>query len=286
MFYDPVDSRVLDFIGGEKDLAEGVVRAIGVPQDRMREDKLRMLRAARFAATLDFQIDPATADAIRGMAGELHVVSAERIAQEFKKMLVDVHRRRAVELCADLGLFSVVFPELGTDVPPEPTLRAISLLSEPSFELALAALLGTLPAMPAVNAICRRLRLSNDETERIVWLVAHRDELRDAPQMSTAQLKRLFAHPGAVELLSLLRATLLAEEAELHPVLFCDEFLGRTPASELNPPPLLTGDDLIRLGWKPGPKFGQVLESVRDAQLNGEIATREAAIALARQLVA
>ena len=285
MFYDPVDSRVLDFIGGEKDLAAGVVRAIGVPQDRMREDKLRMLRAARFAATLDFRIDPDTADAVRDMAGELHVVSAERIAQEFKKMLVDTHRRRAVELCADLGLLAVVFPELDSATPLESTLRALSLLSEPTFELALSALLGTLPATPTVNAICRRLRLSNDETERIVWLVAHRDELRDASQMSAAQLKRLFAHPGAAELLSLLRATLLAEEAELHPVLFCEEFLARTPAAELNPPPLLTGDDLIALGWQPGPRFREVLETVRDAQLNGEIATREAAISLARRVV-
>jgi poly(A) polymerase len=221
---------------------------------------------------------------VRSMAGKLHVVSAERIAQEFKKMLVDAHRRRAVELCADLGLLTIVFPEFGAALP-EQTLRALALLSQPSFELSLAVLLQTLRGGPIVTGVCRRLRLSNEETERVTWLVAHQDELRGAPTMPVARLKRLFAHSGSAELLSLLRVALLAEETELHPVLFCEEFLARTPLAELNPPPLLTGDDLIALGWKPGPRFREVLDIVRDAQLNGEITTTAEAIALAQRLV-
>jgi poly(A) polymerase len=283
MFYDPVDSRVLDWVGGEHDLAQGVVRAIGDPADRIREDKLRMLRAVRFAATLNFTLDDATANAIRAHAGELPVVSAERITQELKKMLVDEHRRRAIELCGDLNLLSVILPELEPGAPAERVLRGLELLNEPSFELATAVLLQSL-AGAAASRVCRRLRLSNDETERIAWLVAHQDDLRNAPTLSGARLKRLFAHAGGAELLTLFRTKLLAEEAELHPALFCDEFLARTPPDELNPPPLLTGDDLIALGWKPGPQFREVLEAVRDAQLNGEVTTPEAAQALAERV--
>ena len=112
MFYDPISEQVHDYVGGEKDLAAGVVRAIGRPADRMAEDKLRMLRAVRFAATLDFQLDAATADAVRAMAPEIHVVSAERIAQELKKMLVDPHRRRAIELAHETNLLLEILPEL------------------------------------------------------------------------------------------------------------------------------------------------------------------------------
>jgi poly(A) polymerase len=277
MFYDPIDSRVLDFVGGEHDLAQGVVRAIGNPADRIDEDKLRMLRAVRFAATLNFALDAATADAVRAHATELPVVSAERITQELKRMLIDGHRRRAIELCRDLGVLSVIVPELGNEAPGERVLRGLELLSEPSFELAAAFLLQCLLASPTVASIGRRLRLSNDESERITWLIAHQDDLRGAPNMPAARLKRLFAHPGGVELLTMFRTKLLAEEAELHPALFCDEFLASTPPDELNPPPLLTGDDLIALGWTPGPRFREILETVRDAQLNGEVTTTEAA---------
>jgi len=277
MFYDPIDSRVLDFVGGERDLAAGVVRAIGEPRDRMREDKLRLLRAVRFAATLDFRLDDATAAAVRDMAGELPVVSAERIAQELKKMLVDRHRRRAVELSLDLGLLTVIVPELQQRefvAARERVLRTMALLSQPSFELAAAALWQTL-SPETTSVVCRRLRLSNEECERITWLVAHQDDLRHVGELTAAQLKRLFARPESKELLQLVHAKLLAEEADLHPVMFCEEFLARTPPLELNPPPLLTGDDLIALGWQPGPRFRETLEAVRDAQLNGELSTEQ-----------
>jgi poly(A) polymerase len=260
-----------------------VIRAIGDPQARMTEDKLRMLRAVRFTATLEFQLDPATADAIRAMADQLHVVSAERIAQELRRMLIDQHRRRAVELCNDVGLLTVIFPELSDRIAWEPTLAMLSLLPEPSFELAFAALLHTLePA--AVHRIGRRLRLSNDEIDRSTWLVAQQRALDDAANMSAAALKRLLSHPQRDELLQVVRAARLAEHADLHPVLFCEEFLARTPPEEVNPPPLLTGNNLIQLGLRPGPRFKELLDAVRDAQLNGEIATHDEALALARRL--
>ncbi len=286
MFYDPVESRVLDYVGGEHDLAARVIRAIGDPRARMTEDKLRMLRAVRFTATLEFQLDPATADAIRAMADQLHVVSAERIAQELHKMLLDRHRRRAMELCVDVGLLRVVLPELSVvscQLSVEKTLRMLALLESPSFPLAFAMLLHALP-VETVRDIGRRLRLSNEEIDRTAWLVALQDALRAAPKMTLAQLKRLLSHPHRDELLALLRTKLLAEEADLHPVLFCEEFLAATPPEVLNPPPLISGNDLIRQGLKPGPTFKLLLEQIRDAQLNGEITTAAEALALARRL--
>lgn len=283
MFYDPVDSRVLDFVGGEHDLAAGVIRAIGDPHARMTEDKLRMLRAVRFTATLEFQLDPATAAAIQAMADQLHIVSAERIAQELRRMLVDKHRRRAVDLCDDVGLLTVIFPELEQRGGWESTLAMLSLLAEPSFELAFATLLHALRP-EAVHAIGRRLRLSNDEIDRVTWLVGHQQALADAPAMPLARLKRLLSHRGRDELLHLARVALLAADLDLHPVLFCEEFLARTTPEELNPPPLLTGNDLIQLGLRPGPRFKQLLDAVRDAQLNLEITTHDEAVALVRRL--
>lgn len=291
MFYDPVDSRVLDYVGGEHDLGAGIVRAIGEPHDRVREDKLRMLRAVRFAATLDFQLDPITAAAVRDMADQLTVVSAERIAQELKKMLTDPHRRRAMELCADVGLLPVMFPELSKFEKTADgvrgfgaTLHLLHLLREPHFELAMAALLHTLPAEPTVREICLRLKLSNDEKDRITWLVAHQDTLRDAPHFSVAKLKRALSHPYHADQLHLIHAKLMAEDADPRPALFCEEFLARTPPEELNPPPFITGDDLIKLGMPPGPKFKKLLDQIRDAQLNAEILNPDEALDLVHQL--
>jgi poly(A) polymerase len=294
MFYDPIDARVLDYVGGEADLAARVVRAIGDPHERVREDKLRMLRAVRFTATLDFSLDNVTADAIRQMSSQLVIVSAERIAQELKKMLVDVHRRRAIELTDEVGLLRIFLPELLEHVPvvgtasglkySESTLRMLAALDRPSFELAFAALLHSLPAQPAVYEICRRLKLSNDEADRITWLVSHQDDLADAPAQRLSQLKRTLAHPYRDDLVNLLRVKLLAHGSDLQPVLFCDEFLAKTPQFEIDPPPLISGDDLKRLGMMPGPEFKQILDQIRDAQLNLDISTHDEAVAMAKEL--
>ncbi len=288
MFYDPVDAQVFDYVGGEADLSARVVRAIGDPHERVREDKLRMLRAVRFTATLDFELDAVTAAAVREMAGQLVIVSAERIAQELKKMLVDKHRRRAMELCDDVGLLPIFLPELSRESRDnearELTLRMVALLQQPSFELALAALLHSLPARPVTFDVCRRLKLSNEETDRVTWLVGHQDDLVDAPTQTLARLKRLLAHPYRDDLISLLRVKLLAADTDLRPVLFCEEYLSRTPRAVIDPPPLITGDVLKSLGMNPGPAFKSLLETIRDAQLNDEIASLEEAISMARAL--
>lgn len=285
MFFDPIDNRVLDYVNGQADLAARIVRAIGDPHDRVREDKLRMLRAIRFAATMDFSLDPITADAVRQMSSELIVVSAERIAQELKKMLTDVHRRRAIELAAEMRLLRIILPELDSQqLRPDwqTTLRQLEILQQSSFELSLAVLLKSLPPQPDVNKICRRLKLSNQEAERIVWLVVHQRDLDEPEKLSLAQLKRRLAHPFRDDLLELLKVDRMATTISLASYDFCQQFLETTPAEVLDPTPLLTGDDLITLGFTPGPRFKLVLETIRDAQLNLQLSTRDEAIARAR----
>lgn len=301
MFYDPVRERVLDFVGGEADLKSGVIRAIGEPHARMREDKLRMLRAVRFTATLDFELDEATAQAIRDMARELSAVSAERIAQELRKMLVSRHRRRAARLLQQTELLLVIFPELASLIAPvEPvewlrTLEMLEHLEEAAFEPAMAALLHTVPcpersrrrdneATGTVRAVCRRLKLSNDELEQIVWLVSHQDALAEPAELPLARLKRLLAHPGSGSLRNLLRARLRAERAVMEPVEFLNRYLEQTPPERLDPPPLITGADLIELGLVPGRQFEVILNAVRDAQLNEQISSRQEAVDMARRL--
>ena len=303
MFLDPLDHKVLDYVGGERDLSQGYIRAIGDPHERMREDKLRMLRAVRFTAHLEFGLARATKAAVTEMASEIHAVSAERIAAELRRMLTDPHRHVAIELADEVGLLREILPAVvglrpGIDrcEPSEiqlkdgrrtpraeliqassrsPRLAALRLLHEPSFELAFAVLL---LGVANVEVICRRLKLSNDELEKTAWLVRQQEALRDADQFSLAKLKRLLAHPFRDDLLALTRAMLLAQQADLHQVLFCERFLETTPPEILDPPPLVTGNDLIELGLRPGPRFKQLLEEVRDQQLNGELTDRTAAL--------
>ena len=287
MFFDPIEQRVLDFVGGEADLSARLVRAIGDPHERVCEDKLRMLRAVRFTATLGFSLDPTTANAIREMSSELIVVSSERIAQELKKMLVDVNRRRAIELADEVNLIRIILPELDsirrTDEWTE-GLKTLERLEQPCFELALAVLLMSISDVTVTERICRRLKLSNDETERTIWIVAHQRDLDDARQLSLANLKRTLSHPYRDDLLAFQRARRIATSSSLEPVEFCDEFLTQTPPQVLNPLPLITGDDLIALGLKPGPRFKSILVTIRDAQLNLELNTRDEAVAMVEAL--
>jgi poly(A) polymerase len=300
MFYDPLEQRIYDYVGGEKDLHDGVVRAIGEPHERMAEDKLRMLRAIRFAATLDFELDSHTADAVRDMAPEILVVSWERIAQELRKMLVNRHRRRAMRLCQQLGLSAHIFPELSRllSAPDEHewthTLNVLDALRGPPFELTMAVLLHTLPAAshgkrdaPGTAAeVCRRLRLSNHETVRINWLVANQRTLQNAEQQERASLKRVLAHPGAAMLVEMMRASAAAEHVRSADVQFLDDFLEQHTLEDLNPPELVTGADLIAMGLKPSRRFQDLLNRIRDTQLNEQVQTRQEALNLLQGLVA
>jgi poly(A) polymerase len=302
MFYDPLSEELQDFVGGRDDLARKVVRAIGDALARFREDKLRMLRAVRIAARFDFDLDGATADAVRQMAREILVVSHERIADELKKMLVHPRRARAVGLAQGLDLLTVILPELapvcatagrpGAEDRWQVTREMLDCLEIPRFELALAALLheiaydGSADAAAAlVEQICRRLKLSNQESHDVSWLVGHRDALHGANTFRLCRLKRLLAEPLIHELLALETAHAHAAGESLADVEFCQNYLCTTPMEEINPPPLITGDDLKALGIEPGPQYKEILEKVRDAQLDGLITTREEALELVRRLI-
>jgi len=284
LFYDPIDRRVLDFVGGQEDLARRRIRAIGDPYERFTEDKLRMLRAVRFAATFDFELDAATLDAIRPMARQIEVVSAERIGGEVRRMLVGTGRDRAVRLLLDAGLADVVLPEVARAEPEavaqrDANLAVLGRLAEPSFPLAAAGLLDRLVAPEDVDELGRRLRLANKEIERIGWLLTHVDRIGDARSLPFSALQPLLIHEGIDELLALREACCPgAEEVD-----YCRELLAQ-PREQLDPPPLLTGDDLKRHGIPPGPLYGRLLAAVRDAQLDGAIHGRDEAFALVDRL--
>lgn len=326
MFFDPLDNRLIDYVGGQDDLKAKVLRAIGNPVHRFAEDKLRMLRAVRMATRFDLAIDPSTADAIRMMAGEIIVVSAERIADELRKLLVHPRRARGLQLMDELHLIPPILPELeemkclAQGLPAAPTgdlwghvLTVMELLEGPtwptsqpvSFPLAFGTLLHDIGKRRTfgrtadrytfhghehvgrrmATEICLRLKLSNIEKTRIEWLVDKHQYLCDAPQMRASRLKTILVHPGIGELIALHRADSLASKKPIFHIEFCEKVLRETPPEELNPLPLITGDDLTALDVKPGPLFKQLLDAVREAQLEGTIRTKEEAIRLVRQLL-
>lgn len=295
MFYDPLAETILDYVGGQEDLAKRVVRAIGDPHARIKEDKLRMLRAVRITARFDFELDRATANAVCEMAPEMLVVSHERITQELKKMLVHSRRARAVELARDMRLLTVILPELAPVVATAGlssaddrwrlTVQTLDRLENPRFALALAALLRDLRSGKSSDEagalavqICRRLKLSNQESDDVAWLIAHEDALRGAAAMPPRHLKRLLAKPLIGELLALERAHTLVANTSDADVAFCENCLHALPMEEINPAPLINGEDLIALGLVPGAQFKELLEIIRDAQLDGLIGTREEAL--------
>lgn len=297
MFYDPLADQLHDYVRGRDDLERRLVRAIGDARARFIEDKLRMLRAVRMTARFAFQLEPATASAVRQMAKEILVVSSERIAQELRKMLTHVRRSVAMSLADEVALLSVILPELSPILKAPDgsswgrTLGMLDRLEQPRFELALATLLYEVdPSAPEAAArmaevVCRRLRLSNDEIERIVWLTRHKVLPSDICQWKLSRLKRLMASPDIEDLLRLYRVAAEAGEGDLASVAFCERFLAETPASTINPPEIISGDNLIALGAKPGAKFKVWLDQLRDAQLEGTIHTPEEALALARRLI-
>ena len=190
----------------------------------------------------------------------------------------------------EVGLLKVIFPELAGLPAAEwdRILRMLQLLQEPGFELAMAVLWFVVPYFQPeteVEELGRRLRMSNQEIEHIAWLIERQSVLDDAPHLPLSRLKRLLAHPFVEDLLKLMRVDRITSDRTLRPVIFCEEYLRTIPPEIINPPPLITGSDLIDRGLKPGPKFKELLETVRDAQLNGEIQTREEALALLERLI-
>jgi len=313
LFYDPETTEVLDYVGGRADLEAGVVRAIGCAADRFAEDKLRVLRGVRFAAGLGFQIEPETWSAICAGASRIQEVSAERIREELVKIFLSPHRVRGFDLLDASGLLTEILPEIetlkGCEQPPEfhpegdvfvHTRLMLSLLPETvSLPLVLAVLFHDLGKPPTkqqdetgrwrfnghesvsarlTESLMRRLRFSNDTIADTVEMVQNHMVFKDVKNMRVARLKRFMARPTFTDELELHRVDCLGS----HGMLDNYEFL-RARAEDfanepLIPPPLVTGHDLIALGWKPGPKFKEVLDAVQTRQLEGTLCTREDAL--------
>ncbi|MFA6111823.1 MAG: CCA tRNA nucleotidyltransferase [Candidatus Latescibacterota bacterium] len=309
MFLDPGTGEVIDHVGGRDDLQRRLIRTIGDPEQRFAEDHLRLLRAVRFAARLGFGLEPGTKAAIRAGAEAIASVSPERVGRELTLILTEGGASTGLQLLLETGLLGQVLPEVAAmvDVPqppehhPEGELwRHVQLvfehLSRPGPRLAWAALLHdvgkprTLTVTDRIRfhnhdqvgavmaeGICRRLRMANQDTQRIRDLVAQHMRLRHVREMRPGKLKRLLREPWFPELLELHRADCLASHGQLDLYDFCCRQLADAGVQGLRPVRLLTGDDLIALGWEAGPKLGRALEALEDEQLEGRISTREEA---------
>ena len=314
MFFDPLAREVIDFVGGRADLDRRILRAIGDPASRFREDRLRMLRAVRFATVLGFEIEPGTWEALRRQAAEIHDVSAERIREELVKTFLNPNRVRGLDLLDASGLLAQVIPEMmalkGCEQPPQfhpegdvwvHTRGMLGLLPEEvSAPLVFAVLLHDIGKPPTFSldpaegrirfnahdkvgagitrAIMERLRFSREEIDATVEAVDQHMVFKDVQQMRVARLKRFMARPGFDTEMELHRVDCQSS----HEMLDNYEFLRGKQEEFANepliPPPLIKGDDLIALGWKPGPKFKEVLDAVQTRQLEGTLKSREEAL--------
>ncbi len=291
LFLDPASGEVHDYVGGRADLAAGIVRAIGVPAMRFGEDHLRMLRAVRFAATFGFALDGETRTAIEQMKHLVTTVSPERIAQELRAMVSRPGRRRALELLAETGLANEVLPEVAPGTSGDDgrawnaAARVIDALDEPSLATALAALYEPVGAAPLRQAAAR-LRLSNREVKLAGWLqeavgMIEQPGASDVAGRPWSQVQPWLAHEDAFLLADLLRARAACGRGSAATAAWVTAQVAR-PRQELDPPPLVTGADLLAAGVAAGPALGATLARLRALQLDGAITTREQALARVR----
>ena len=317
VFLDPVTNEVLDFVGGRADLAARLIRAIGAPETRFREDRLRMLRAVRFAARLGFDIEPETENAIRRMRAQIHDVSAERIKDELVRILTEGNARRGFELLDRTGLLEEILPEVaamkGVEQPPEfhpegdvwihTLIMLEGLPKDASPTLAMGVLLHDVGKPPTfrvadrirfdghveegealTRAIMGRLRFSNDEIRQVEALVANHMKFKDAPRMKDSTLKRFLRLHDFDEHLELHRLDCTSSHGWLDNYEYVRGKREEFGREQIAPARLVTGKDLIELGYTPGPEFGRMLSLIEDAQLEGKVKTKEEAIALAETL--
>ena len=307
--------EILDYVDGQADLRAGIIRAIGEPDRRFKEDKLRMLRAVRFAARFGYQIEPQTFTAIRKHARGISQVSAERIRGELTKLLTEGAARTGFELLDSCWLLSIILPEIaamkGVEQPPQyhpegdvwihTLLMLEGLPAGGSETLAWGVLLHDV-GKPATFRSARetgdrirfdghvdvglaigkqvlgRMRFSNDDTEQILSLVEHHMKFKDVERMRPATLKRFVRLPRFEEHLALHRLDCLSSHRNLEAYQFVIDFIRTTPPEIVQPARLVTGEDVLGLGYRPGPAVGRILAAVEEAQLNGEVGSREEAI--------
>jgi len=281
MLYDPLEDKVLDFVGGKEDLKRRLIRAIGDPNQRFCEDKLRMLRAVRFATQLDFKIEEKTFKALTEMAPQINVVSGERIREELGRMFAVGRNGVAAKLLVESSLFKALFPEV-EDV--EHAAATLAALPACNTVVALAAVYHQAGEEPAARC-AERLKMSRVERATFLFLIKHQNDLNGAKRRRLSFLKRLFARPEWSELLTLYEAKAAVGCGEAESAEFVRRLHASLSQDEIAPPPLISGDDLIEAGFEPSPKFGRVLEAVYDAQLEGKVRTKQEALRLAERLL-
>jgi len=313
LLLDPETNEVIDYVGGRADLAAGLIRAIGDPVRRFQEDHLRLLRAIRFAARLNFTIEPATFAAMKSLAPAIRMISVERVRDEISRILTEGGARRGLELLDTSGLLAEILPEVaalkGVEQPPEfhpegdvwtHTLIMLDGLREPSLELALGVLLHDIgkPAtfrvadrirfdghvekgVEIARQLLGRLRFPNAVMEQVEALIANHMRFKDAPVMRESKLKRFLRMPGFDEHLELHRLDCLSSHGSLTNYDFAVAKQREVPPEQLRPVLLVTGHDLIAAGCRPGPAFGVALREAEDAQLEGRVTTKEEALKIA-----
>lgn len=300
MFFDPIADEVIDYVGGREDLAAGIIRAIGDPVARFTEDKLRLLRAVRFAATMGFRLEDRTFAAIQELRDQLRVVSVERIAHELKRMLAHASRAVGVRLLANTGLLDHVFHWSSASMSGsshfELLLRIVSGLTKERFEPGFAALVVALASLleHAASAdrqefarnCCRELRFSNDESDCVSWLVFHLDTIAGIANRPLHVLKPLLADERSPLLLDLSQAIARARDQQPVDADFCRDYLARTPMTRLNPAPLIDGRDVTALGIPAGPAIRTLLNQIRNEQLDELLETREQGLLRLKELAA
>jgi putative nucleotidyltransferase with HDIG domain len=312
MVYDPVADQLIDLVGGQSDLDSKLVRAIGTPRSRFEEDRLRMIRAVRFAASLDFAVENETFAAIGELAPSIRQISWERIGDEITRILTEGGAKTGFELLDRAGLLRILLPEIdamkGVEQSPEyhpegdvftHTMLTLEYLDSPTETLAYGCLLHdvgkpvcirhdearltfyghTEKGAAMAEEVLKRLKRSRATRERVAYLVRNHLRHLQAPQMRLSTLKRFLGENGIDELLELTRIDALSANGDLQHYRFCMEKLAELKTEEIHPEPLLRGRDLIAMGFSPGPNFQQILKQVEEAQLGGELSSREQAMA-------
>jgi len=310
LMFDPIKEKLYDYVNGVADIRAGITRAIGNPMERFDEDKLRLMRAVRFATRFEFQIEENTLTAIKELAPDIVEVSQERIRMELTKIITGKNPGTGLQLLHDTGLLEHILPEVSAMVNvwqpveyhPEGdvfthTKLALDSLEEPSPVLAFATLLHDVGkprtftvtdrirfnqhakvGTEIADEICTRLRFSNDERKQIIACVQHHMQFMDAHRMKKSTLKRMFQRETFLDELELHRADCLSSHADLKNWEFCLRKYEEYEPEEIKPEPLITGYDLFALGYKPGPEFKKIITAVEEAQLEGQITTRKEAL--------
>jgi tRNA nucleotidyltransferase/poly(A) polymerase len=314
MFWDPIGEELIDYVGGQADLERKLVRAIGDPASRFREDKLRLLRAVRFATTLEFEVEEQTWAAVRALAPEIVAISAERIREELIRIFVSPYRVRGLDLLEESGLLAVILPEIealkGCEQPPQfhpegdvyvHTRIMLGLLPpDAPLPLVLSVLFHDIGKPPTfqydekdqrirfsghdkvgarmTGELMQRLRFSREQIDQVVEAVDQHMVFKDVQKMRVSRLKRFMARPNLPIELELHRVDCESSHGGLENYEFLKQKAEEFAREPIIPQPLITGHDLIALGWKPGPAIGAALEAVQTRQLEGELHTREEAL--------